>query len=248
KPTLKEREGVKHFGIDVITPDRPFSVSIFIDLYKEAKKFAEKEGAPLFIVGGTGFYLKSLLEGISDLPKLDEKSRDLISKLMKDQKSAYEELLLLDREFAQKISSNDRYRVEKGLSIYYASGLPPTQYFKKYPPKPVIESLEIYEIEIEKEVLNKKIEKRTEKMFEAGLVDEVAKLEYKYGRSHTPMKAIGIKEVLDYFDAKQSLTKTKERVIISTRQLAKRQRTFNKTQLPSHPLLAPEEIFKRVVK
>ncbi len=247
KPSVKEREGVKHFGIDVINVNEPFNVAIFANLFEEAKEYAKKANSPLIIVGGTSFYLKMLLEGISELPTPDDSIVQKVAKVLKDLPSAYKKLNELDSEYAKRISPSDRYRIEKGLLIYYLTSKRATDYFKESPPLPLLRSAELYEIDIEKEILNERIEKRTEKMFKAGLVDEVANLEYRYGRQHNPMKAIGVKEVLDYFDGKLTLDQTKERVAIATRQLAKRQRTFNRTQLPPHPLLSADEIFEKIV-
>ena len=248
KPSLKEREGVKHFGIDLINVNEPFNVAIYANLFEEAKEYAKKANSPLIIVGGTGFYLKILLEGISELPTPDDRTVQEVARVLKDLPSAYKKLNELDSEYAKRISPSDRYRIEKGLLIYYLTSKTPTDYFKENPPLPLLKSVELYEIGIEKEILNERIEKRTEKMFEAGLVDEVANLEYRFGRLHNPMKAIGIKEVLDYFDGKLTLDRTKERIVIATRQLAKRQKTFNKTQLPPHPLLSANEIFEKIVE
>lgn len=248
KPSLKERKGVKHFGIDLINVNEPFNVAIFANLFEEAKGYAKKANSPLIIVGGTGFYLKILLEGISELPTPDDRIVQEVARVLKDLPSAYRTISALDSEYAKRISPSDRYRIEKGLLIYHLTSKTPTDYFKENPPVPLLKSVELYEIGIEKEILNERIEKRTEKMFEAGLVDEVANLEYRYGRLHNPMKAIGIKEVLDYFDGKLTLDRTKERIVIATRQLAKRQRTFNKTQLPPHPLLSADEIFEKIVE
>ncbi len=244
KPSPREREGIRHFGIDEVEVDSHFSVGIYADLFKEAIGSAEKEGRPLIIVGGTGFYLKMLLEGISDLPPVPTEIEKKVSHIMKDLQKAYETLRKIDRNFADSISKSDRYRIEKGLQIYLLTEEPPSLYFKENPPKPLLESVALYEIAIDKESLLERIEKRTAKMFKDGLVDEVAYLEYRYGREPNPMKAIGIREVLDYFDAKLSLDETKERISIHTRQLAKRQRTFNKTQFPPHPLLDVDTLFK----
>ncbi len=243
KPTKDERRGVKHFGIDVVNVDFHFNVSIYASLFNEAKQYAQKRNQPLIIVGGTGFYLKTLMRGLSDLPPPTENQKELLSQKMENLQEAYLTLASVDEKYAESISRSDSYRIEKGLQIYFQTGKPPTEYFKNNPPKPLLESVVLYEIKIEKDILQKRIESRTEKMFEAGLVDEVAELEYHYGRAPNPMKAIGIKEILDYFDGKFSFEEAKRRVVIHTRQLAKRQLTFNKTQFPRHKTLGTDEIF-----
>jgi tRNA dimethylallyltransferase len=158
----------------------------------------------------------------------------------------YEFLQKIDPFYASKISPNDTYRIQKGIEIYLATNTPPTQYFKLHPPKPVINNLAIFEIAIDRNILRKKIAKRTQKMFDEGLIDEVAYIEKKYRDRRLPaLKAIGIKEVLDYFNGKYNLDTLKEKIITNTARLAKRQQTFNKTQFPtkiSAPLKELENI------
>lgn len=246
KPSIDERGDIPHFGIDVIDVDMPFSVALFVDLYKESVNFCKEHNKNLIIVGGTGFYLKTLMEGISELPKIDEETKRKVEDQMIDLQKAYNFLNKIDEEYAKNLMSSDRYRIEKALTIFYQTGTAPSLYFKNNPPKPVAKDLELFEISMEKELLNRRIELRTNQMFEMGLVDEVANLEYKYGRKPNPMKAIGIKEILDYFDGKYTLKDAKEKIVIHTRQLAKRQRTFNRTQFPSHTQSSTKELEQQI--
>ena len=242
KPSITERGDIPHFGIDVIDVDTPFNVAFFLELYKESVNFCKEHSKNLIIVGGTGFYLKTLIEGISELPKIDEETKKKVDEQISNLKEAYLFLNKIDKEYAKSIMPTDRYRIEKALTIFYQTNTPPSIYFKNNPPKPIAKDLELFEISLDKELLNRRIELRTDQMFEMGLIDEVANLEYKYGRKPNPMKAIGIKEILDYFDGKYSLKSAKEKIVIHTRQLAKRQRTFNRTQFPPHTQGSPQEL------
>ncbi len=244
KPTPKEREGIVHFGIDSIDVDTPFNVSCYIELFKEARRYAMQKERALIIVGGTGFYLKMLMEGISKMPPIDPETAERVSRMVEDPPAAHRFLATIDEAYAASIPPADRYRIEKGLSIWFQTGTPPSRYFRNHPPRPPLESVELFEIATDRTTLNERIERRTRAMFEKGLVDEVASLEYAYGRGHPPMKAIGIREILDYFDGKIGLADAKERIVIHTRQLAKRQRTFNRTQFPPHPLLEPKRLYE----
>ncbi len=161
---------------------------------------------------------------------------------MTNLEQAYKTLSKIDRKYAESISPKDRYRIEKGLQIFFATGTPPTEYYAKNPPKPLLEDVALFEIAVDRILLRERIAKRTEKMFRAGLVDEVAELEFRYTRAPNPMKSIGIREILEYFDAKSGLEEAKEKIITHTAQLAKRQMTFNRTQFPPHPLLEPDRI------
>ena len=242
KPTPEERGDIIHFGIDEVDVDAPFNISLYFELYKRAEAYAAERGRPLIIVGGTGFYLKMLMEGLSHLPPLSPRSRERLRSAMTNLEQAYKTLSKIDRKYAESISPKDRYRIEKGLQIFFATGTPPTEYYAKNPPKPLLEDLALFEIAVDRILLRERIAKRTEKMFRAGLVDEVAELEFRYTRAPNPMKSIGIREILEYFDAKSGLEEAKEKIITHTAQLAKRQMTFNRTQFPPHPLLEPDRI------
>ena len=80
KPSREELNAVKHFGIDVLNPDDYFSVNIFIDLYKEVLQECKKKSKNLIIVGGTSFYLKSLIQGLSTLPKITDEIKKVVNK------------------------------------------------------------------------------------------------------------------------------------------------------------------------
>ncbi len=240
KPSKEELKSIKHYGIDEIYPNEKFDVIKFIEIYKKIKH------KNIIIVGGSSFYLKAMINGISPMPKIEEN----IKKEAK--KKDYNFLKKIDKVYASKISSNDTYRIQKGIEIYLATNIPPTLYFKQNPPKPIIKNIPIFEIQIDRKTLKERIKKRTQKMFEIGLIDEVAFLEKKYKDRRLPaLKAIGIKEVLDYFNGKFTLNELKEKIITNTSRLAKRQQTFNKTQFPnkiSAPIDKLEEIILNRIK
>ena len=230
KPSLTDLNAIKHFGINVLNPDEYFSVDIFISLYKEVLTTCKKDSKNLVIVGGTSFYLKSLVEGLSSLPAIDEDVKRRVQVRLKELHKSYELLLNLDKKYMQKIDKNDSYRIEKALLIYEASGLSPSEWFEQNPPKPIIENLPIFNIDVERDVLRQRISKRSQKMLDMGLIDEVCRLEMKYSRLPHSMKSIGIVEVLDFLDGKVNKEQMLELISIHTAQLAKRQQTFNKTQ------------------
>ncbi|MDF1878280.1 tRNA (adenosine(37)-N6)-dimethylallyltransferase MiaA [Sulfurimonas sp. SAG-AH-194-C20] len=245
KPSKEELSKVKHFGINVLSPDEYFSVDIFISLYKEVVKNCKENAKNLVIVGGTSFYLKSLMQGLSTLPSISQEIKTRVNEQLKNLTECYELLSRNDAEYMKNIDKNDAYRIEKALLIYEASGLTPSQWFSKNPPKPIIEKMPIYNIEVSRETIRERIKKRTTAMLEMGLIDEVCVLEQKYSRLPHSMSSIGIVEVLEFLDAKVEKEEMCELISIHTAQLAKRQQTFNKTQfdgLISAPLEELEEI------
>ncbi|WP_263832296.1 tRNA (adenosine(37)-N6)-dimethylallyltransferase MiaA [Sulfurospirillum oryzae] len=234
KPTLDERQGVRHFGMDVLLPSEHFDVTMFFDLYKEVHETSFKEGKNLIIVGGTGFYLKAMMEGLSSKPEISLHVKEQIENKLLDLESAYALIQEHDNTYARKIASSDRYRIEKWLEIFLTTNEIPSTYLVRAKQEPIIKDLALFEIETPKETLAQKIALRTKMMIEAGLIDEVFGLEKRYSRAPQCMKAIGIKEVLDYFDGKFKIPGLEERIAFNTLHLAKRQRTFNASQFPPH--------------
>jgi len=231
KPTAKEQANIYHFGIDVISPNENFDVSLFIDLYHQVYSQCLQEKKNLIIVGGTGFYLKMLIEGMSQSPKISENTRKKVSAHLLNLEDTYAWLLELDSNYMSKIASKDSYRIEKALEIYLETAQTPTEYFQKFPAMPILsQALPIYQIIWDKTLLRKRIAQRTLIMLNDGLIDEVCYLEQKYTRSPNCMKSIGIKETLAYLDGQYDKKMLIEKITTHTARLAKRQTTFNNSQ------------------
>jgi len=247
KPTMEEREGILHFGIDILSPDAPFDVTTYMTLYQEAFSHAQKAGKTLIIVGGTGFYLKMLLEGISDLPAISSQSRAKSSQALQNLAESHAMLMALDSDYMRQIKSADRYRIEKALDIYFETGLAPSAYFAQHPPKPVIQgALPLYQVTIERALLRERIAIRTHSMIKSGLIDEVCMLEHSYGRTPNSMKAIGIKETLAYLDGIYNKGTLAEQITTHTAQLAKRQTTFSNSQFDVTFSGSTEGIYRQI--
>ena len=231
KPSLEERSDIKHFGIDILYPNEPFDVTTFIRLYHEVTANCLQEGKNLVIVGGTSFYLKMLIEGISSLPKISEHTKLQANDMLRELKKTYSYLHGLDESYMSQIEATDSYRIEKALLIYLQTGLVPSVYFKLNPPQPTITSpLPIYQISTPKDQLRERIALRTKLMVENALIDEICMLEKKYTRTPNCMGAIGIKETLAYLDGIYDKTMLIEKITTNTARLAKRQTTFNNSQ------------------
>lgn len=230
KPSKKELAAIRHYGIDICFPDAHFHAANFGALYEEAKADAQNDGKNLIIVGGTGFYLKSLIEGLSPRPDVSPQTAQKISDLLENMPEAYALLQDSDPTYALQIDSNDSYRITKGLEILLESGMPPSQWFALHPREEKESDLPVFEIETDREYLRERITLRTRKMAQMGLVDEVCFLERRYGRLPKSMQSIGIKEVLMYLDGEVDFARMEELISTHTYQLAKRQRVFNQSQ------------------
>jgi tRNA dimethylallyltransferase len=148
----------------------------------------------------------------------------------------------------QNIAPTDRYRIEKMLLIYEASGMAPSSWFEAHPPQSIITDLDVYNIDVARDVLRKRIITRTQKMLELGMIDEVCYLEKTYTRAPHAMNSIGIVEVLEYLDGKVSKESMLELISTHTAQLAKRQQTFNKTQFEDVVSLPLEKLEEAILQ
>jgi len=250
KPTIKERDGILHFGIDEIYPNESFDVMKFIELYKKAKDYAIANNKNLIIVGGTSFYLKAMIDGISYIPTINKDVQDKIDLKFTTNSldDIYNELNKLDNTYMKDIKSNDTYRIKKAYSIYAQTNTIPSVYFKNNPPNPIIKDIKLYEIIWDVEALRHRIKQRTNIMINDGLINETIFLEKKYGRAYNCMASIGIKEALDYLDGKINKNKLEDLISIATSQLAKRQRTFNKGQFKDVIKLPLDDMYNEILK
>lgn len=243
KPSVAELASVRHFGVDLVLPNEYFSVGEFIKEYEKARNFAQNAEIPLIITGGSGFYLKAMMSGLA--PKIEDFKGNL------NNAEIFALASKIDPKFAEKFSQNDTYRLEKWYSIYAKTGEIPSEFLEKNTKPPVIKNLKIFEISCEKEILNAKIATRTQKMFEAGILNEARNL-FKNFSGAKPLNSIGLKECGEFlnstgeFENEKILAefrrekaenfenfkfaKLKNLITLHTIQLAKRQRTFNASQ------------------
>jgi tRNA dimethylallyltransferase len=230
KPSKEELSIIEHFGINRLHPNENASVITFIDEYHRIYKKALETKKNIIIVGGSSFYLKSMIEGLSPIPNFSAETIVQSKLMLHDLAKCHRLLSTIDPISMQKITSSDSYRIEKMLLIFHETQMAPSAWFSAHPSKPIITDCPIMEIRMDRTLLRERIALRTQKMIHAGIIDEVAELERIYGRSPNSMKAIGIIETLEFLDAKI----TKEELIIAitthTAQLAKRQQTFNAHQ------------------
>lgn len=240
KPSKADLREIRHYGIDLLAPSEKCSAGVFLQLLREivGRNNTNQKVAPqkLLIVGGSSFYLKSIIEGLSLAPRTSAFVEDYIAKIAQNKAQAYKLLRQIDSDFATKISPNDSFRIAKGLQIYFLTHKRPSAFFAQNPRQKLPFNIKIFELIKPREILREDIKIRTERMFECGLVDEVRSLHQNFSQSQV-FKAIGVKEIIAFLEGKISLEGAKEAIIKNTLALAKRQRTFNRTQFGEIPHL-----------
>lgn len=229
KPAKEEIDKVSHHLIDVVTPDEVFTAGDF-------KRFAEKilpevvkRGKIPFLVGGTGLYFNALINGLSNIPPVDEEVKNRLYKDWEDkgQSYMYELLRSFDPKYSEKIHSNDKQRTLRALEVYYQTGTPLSVFFTEGKNKnDKIDFLKIG-INIDRKILYDRINLRVEKMVESGLIDEIKKiLDMGYGRNSPGLNAIGYKEIIYYLENKISMDEAVYEIKKNSRRYAKRQLTW----------------------
>ena len=229
KPTKEEMQGIKHYLIDIISPNERFSVADYkLEAKKAIKEILNKGKTPI-IVGGTGLYLNSLIYEI-EYPKIefDEKYRKELEERVKKEglKTLYEEATKIDEEATKKISPNDEKRILRILEIYKATGKNKTYQEKESRKKEVEYNYLVYGLNWDRQVLYDRINKRVDIMIKDGLIQEVEDILKKYKEFPTAMQGLGYKEVVEYL--KKEITKEEmiEKIKMETRRYAKRQLTW----------------------
>lgn len=247
KPSKEDLAKIKHYGIDELEPRKHCSAGVFMRIFTRALEDivakstnqtnnGTSETNGLILVGGSGFYLHSIMQGLS--PQ-DFTLSDEIYQKISVLENPYAFLKSIDEISAKSIHPSDTYRLQKLLCIYFSSGMPPSEYFSTHKKTPLLPNIPIYTIDTPKDELNERISKRTNSMIESGLVREAKWLLDTYGGEIQPFKAIGLKECLQAFKNntdltdKQNLQNLAQNITTHTRQLAKRQRTFNRSKFPS---------------
>lgn len=229
KPTIEEMQGIKHYLIDVVSPDIRYSVAEYKkDAEKAIKEILEKGKTPI-VVGGTGLYVDSLIYGIEyqDI-KLDEQYRKELEELAEKEglEYLYKKAQEIDPKAIKKISVNDKKRITRILEIYHSTGKTKTEQEIESRKNEVQYDYKVFAINMERELLYERINKRVDFMIEQGLVQEVKDLVKNYIQLPTAMQGLGYKEVVEFLKGAITEQEMIEKIKMETRRYAKRQLTW----------------------
>lgn len=230
KPSPKELALIPHFAINVVNPNEHVSANLFLNLLYESIEYCKQNRKNLLIVGGSSFYLKAIMQGLSPMPHVSAPNASFLAMLDLPLDSQYDFLAQIDSEYAAKINPHDTYRIQKALEIFFHTNCPPTQFFAQNPPQPFPLPIQLFIIAIDRALLAKRIVERAHNMYESGILGEAQRLLDFYGESIAPFKSIGLKECLLVLQQKLDEGELIAQIATHTRQLAKRQTTFNRTQ------------------
>ncbi len=229
KPTIAEMQGIPHHMIDIVDPDRNYSVAEFVEDAKRCIADILARGKTPILCGGTGLYVDSIINGIS----FSEDARDdvyraeLIQLAAEKGNLAVHELLRqADPKTAEQIHPNNLKRVVRALEIIKTSGKTKAEFDLAARQEPLYDAT-VYGMDRERDELYRRIEMRVDLMMEQGLLEEVQTLMAKgIPMTATAMQAIGYKELVAYLNASYTLEEAIEAIKRESRRYAKRQLTW----------------------
>lgn len=232
KPAREEMQGIPHHMLDVVKPDEPFSVAQYKEKAEECiHDILSRKRLPI-IAGGTGLYINSLIYNIRFSETVcDEDFRERMNALavMGGPKVLHDRLREVDPESAERIHFNNVKRVIRALEVFEFTGKPITQHQKESRLEPPPYRYLTFLLDMDREELYDRIDKRVDRMLQQGLLDEVkALLEMGYRLGSTAMQGLGYKELIRYLNGEISLEEAIYILKRDTRHYAKRQITWFK--------------------
>ncbi|MDY6974840.1 MAG: tRNA (adenosine(37)-N6)-dimethylallyltransferase MiaA [Pseudomonadota bacterium] len=230
KPTQEEQAGVVHHLIDIIDPADSYSVSQFVNDTNGLIGDILARGKVPILAGGTMMYFNALINGISPLPKSDEKIRDDITQQAQrlGWSKLHDELRGVDPISGERIHPNDPQRITRALEVYRSTGKTLTYWQQQEGEKCPYNIAQFAIAPADRAVLHERIATRFDMMLKQGFEKEVSKL-YERSDLHEDLpsiRSVGYRQMWQYLDGQLSYAEMRERGIIATRQLAKRQLTW----------------------
>jgi len=223
-----ERQGVPHHLIDVVEPNQVFTAGEYLRLGRSVLDQIRGRQRIAIFTGGTGLYLKALLEGLFQGPQRSESLRARLSNRAEQKGTGYLHRLLtrVDPSSAKNISPNDSPKVIRAIEVYFLTSMPISEHFTQG--RNPLRGFEVLQIGLNppRQQLYEFIDRRVEDMFETGLVAEVQAICSSFGSDVKPLQSLGYAQTLAYLRGEMSLAEAVALTQRQTRQYAKRQLTW----------------------
>ena len=237
KVPLGERRGIPHHLLDVAEPEQVVSAGDYARSAREVLgQIAVRKRTPI-LVGGTGFYLRALIDGLFPGPTRDRELRDRLTAKAAQRPTDYLLRLLtrLDPEAAGRIHPNDHHKLIRAIEVCLAGRAPISSIWRQG--KDALEGYEVFRLGLNppREQLRERIAARTKRIFQAGLIDEVQRLlDLGVSREARAFGALGYKQALAHLDGVFTAEQAVEETIVRTRRYAKRQMTWFRREPDVH--------------
>jgi tRNA dimethylallyltransferase len=243
KPPASLRERVPHHLFDHVAADEDFNAAEFSRRARLVCREIESRGKRPVLVGGTGFYLRSLLRGLPEMPEADERIRERLRRIHASARGRallHRWLSSVDPVAASKIAVNDRHRVERALEIWILTGRPISA--KRVDPAAGLQRAVLIALSVPREILVERLDRRVAEMYAAGLVEETRRLLQHYPATARPFGAIGYAEAARVVSGELSAEAAEEETKRRTRAYAKRQMTWFRGEQDVHWLNAERPV------
>jgi len=229
KPTPETRRGVPHHLIDIVGPEVQFTAAEFVREALAAARAIAGRGRLPIVAGGTGLYLKALCDGLFPGPGRDPALRAALEAEVRERglEALYRRLEALDPEYAAKVRGRDRVRIIRALEVHAATGRPISEHFRATESPLKGRRVVRLGLRLEREELYARIDRRVDRMFARGLVDEVRGLVARgIPGSAPPFRALGYSHVLRHLRGEIGRDEAAALPKADTRHYAKRQMTW----------------------
>lgn len=250
KPSLAERNLVKHHLIDIIDPVETYNAGRFCADAESVIARLQAEGRVPLVCGGTGLYVLSLLNGLFQLPEISSGIRHSLAQELEQKglSALYERLKACDPLFAARISANDRQRVLRGLEVYQATGKTLSWHWERQQREKRFHAFRIL-LDPPRELLYQRINRRMKQMVSTGLVEEIQSLLKEGYKSSAPgLNSLGYKEFVPHLENSVPLTECLNLAAQHTRNYAKRQCTWYRKHKFDLTLRSSEFIISTVIQ
>lgn len=250
KPTAEERQRVPHAMVDCCTLPDQYSAARWAREARDAIREFNTAGHTPLIVGGTGLYLRALLEGFSEIPTEDAGVRETLFAEQQEHGTPFMHALLaeVDPGLAAQLKPNDTQRILRALAVQRTTGIPLSAWQQGEASTEEIDC-PVFVLELPRELLRERLATRFEAMLDAGWLDEVRWLAgLKLPETHPAMRAVGYRQLLDHLQGRLSLDEAVRDGITATRRYAKRQQTWFAHQTPAAVRGGAEELELRITE
>ena len=230
KPTPEEQQQAVHHLINVVDPDEEYSLARYLDDASKAVAQIHSQGKEALFVGGTPLYLKGLLRGIFEGPQADPALREQLRDIAETSEPGelHRRLQEIDPPTAERLHPNDTLRLIRAIEVFEKTGRPISELQEQFDRGRTAEECHVFVLNWDRAEIYDRINRRVDRMFEAGLLDEVKRLRIDFPKlSRTAAQGVGYREVIDFLDGKlPDLKTTCELIKQNTRRFAKRQYTW----------------------
>ena len=229
KPGARELEQVRHYNISILDPDEPDSAA---DFYERAMQWEEKiraKGKKILYVGGSTLHLQAIIKPFDDVPESDP---DNVAQLERTAEregidTLYSRLEEVDPDYAKKMDGMNTQRIIRALDVWMQTGRPFSSFHSEEESFELPPETRVFGLQRDRKKLYERINRRVDRMFEQGFLDEVGRLlELGYGREDHALDSVGYRDAIEYLNGEKTLEQAVKDMKTQTRRYAKRQLTW----------------------